>query len=337
MGAAAPRAGAQGRPFRLDHGRFTVVAYPADAHLARSLLQDAVAEDSFPGLPRPRERVLLAIAPDARRFREWVGPGAPEWGAAVAIPVDHRIVMQGSSAGSGAGNPVHVLRHELAHLALHEYLGDLPPRWFDEGYASFSAGEWRREDVLSVNLALFVRGVPPLDSLNALFHGNAAQADAAYALAYRAVAELNGLDPDRGLTLFLRYWRATGSMDQAIRQAYGMTFDAFAARWHGRMERRYGLLAAAANLTLLFAVLGLIIVPLYVIRVKRDRRRMAELRAAEAAAERAARVSALAALLAGAAAPGPPGEASPEPSPGSQSGPSSGPGEGMPGGGASCT
>ena len=29
-----------------------------------------------------------------------------------------------------------VLRHELAHLALHEALGDLPPRWFDEGYAS---------------------------------------------------------------------------------------------------------------------------------------------------------------------------------------------------------
>ena len=280
------------------------MAYPADARLARSLLRDAAMNDTFPGLPRPRARVLLAIAPDERRFREWAGPGAPEWGAAVTIPADHRIVMQGSAAGSGAGDPVRVLRHELAHLALHEYLGDLPPRWFDEGYASYSAGEWRRDDVLSANVALLVRGVPPLDSLNALFHGTAGEADAAYALAYRAVADLAERDPSRGLTLFFGYWRASGNMDSAIRQAYGMTFDAFAARWHARAARRYGLLAGAANLTLVLAVMGLIIVPLYVMRVRRDRLRMAALRAADAAAEAAAERSALAALLAGAAPPG---------------------------------
>ncbi|MFP5355115.1 MAG: hypothetical protein ACLGIK_08170, partial [Gemmatimonadota bacterium] len=61
--------------------------------------------------------------------------------------------MQGRRASSDAGDPIRVLRHELAHLALHEYLGDLPTRWFDEGYASYAAGEWDRDRVIATNLA----------------------------------------------------------------------------------------------------------------------------------------------------------------------------------------
>ena len=62
--------------------------------------------------------------------------------------------------------------------------------------------------------------------------------------------------------------------------------------------RRYGALAVIANMTLIFGLLGIIILPLYVMRRRRDQRRMDELRRAEAAAERAAQADALAALLA---------------------------------------
>ena len=71
--------------------------------------------------------------------------------------------------GIDAGDPLEVWRHELAHLALHEYLGDLPPRWFDEGYASYAAREWKREDALAANIALAVRGMPTFDELDAQF------------------------------------------------------------------------------------------------------------------------------------------------------------------------
>jgi hypothetical protein len=302
---------------RLDRGRFTVVAFHADLTLANAVLARAVADDTFPGLPNPRDRVLIAIAPDERRFRQWVGPGAPEWGAAVAIPDERRIVMQGSSAGSGAGNPMQVLRHELAHLALHEYLGNLPPRWFDEGYASVAAGEMDRDAVLTTSVALVFHGVPPLDSLNGLFAGGASRANTAYALSYRAVTELAALDPQRGLALFFQYWKQTGSMDQAIRQAYGLTESAFEQRWHDRTMLRYGALAVMANMSLALGVLGIVIVPLYVMRRRRDRRRMAELRAADDAADRAARSEVLAALLAAAspespASPSPPDHANPD-------------------------
>ena len=125
-----PSLSAQSAPapgIRLDAGRFTVVADARDARLARTLLTAAQANDTFPGLPRPRAHVLIAVAPNADRFRQWVGPHAPEWGAAIAIPDEQRLVLQGGRAGSDAGDPVVVLRHELAHLALHERMGRLPP------------------------------------------------------------------------------------------------------------------------------------------------------------------------------------------------------------------
>ncbi|HEU5183710.1 MAG TPA: hypothetical protein VFU01_04020 [Gemmatimonadaceae bacterium] len=265
----------------------------------RSLLEASARRDTFPWLPRPRARVVIAVAPDERRFRAWIGPAAPEWGAAIAIPELRTIIMQGRTAGSDAGDPLVVLRHELAHLALDEALGDLPPRWFHEGYASVAAGEWGRQEVLATSLALLVRGMPSLDSLNASFEAGSSRADAAYALAHRAVVELAALDRERGLTLFFTYWRETHSLEISIRRAFGLTQAQFEERWRQRTRRQYGALAIAADLSLAAALLMTIVVPLYLARRRRDRRRLEFMRAADAAAERAARESALAALLGG--------------------------------------
>jgi hypothetical protein len=289
--------GAQDSASRYDRGRFTVVAYKTDELLARSLLAAAVAHDTFPGLPRPAARVVIAIAPDHRRFREWIGPTAPEWGAAVAFPESSRIVMQGRDAASDAGDPLEVLRHELAHLALHEALGDLPPRWFDEGYASYAANEVARDAILGANLALLFRGMPALDSLDVGFGGGSLRAQGTYALAYRAVAELAARDPERGLTLFFRYWKETGSFESAVRSAYGITQGQFEEIWRARTRRRYGGLALAADLSIAAALTLFIVLPFYVIRRRRDRLRMAALVRADEEAERRERQTVIEALL----------------------------------------
>ena len=319
----ANSAGAQEPGIRLDSTRFTVVAYPRDEQLAKSLLAAAVANDTFPGLPRPVERVVIAVAPDRNTFRDMIGPTAPEWGAAVAFPESSRIVMQGRSAGSRAGNPIEVLRHELAHLALHEALGELPPRWFDEGYASYAAREVARDAVLGANLALLFRGMPGLDSLDAGFQGGSLRAEGSYALAYRAVAELASLDSERGLTLFFRYWKETGRFEVAVRRAYGITQARFEEIWQRRTRRRYGGLALFADLSVAAAVTLFLVLPFYVVRRRRDRLRMAALVRADQEAEHREAASAIEALLQSlpfrTAAPGPapsdPDDNSPPPSP----------------------
>ena len=176
-------------------------------------------------------------------------------------------------------------------------MGDLPPRWFDEGYASYSAGEWGRDEALTTSIALLVHGIPPLDSLDEEFGFDANRAQAAYALSYRAVAALASLDPERGLSLFFRYWKEEGSMERAIRSAYGITSAQFQERWRKQTERRYGALALAANMSMALGLMGLIIVPLYLMRLRSKRRRLAAMLAADEAAERAERESALRAII----------------------------------------
>ncbi|HKH91821.1 MAG TPA: hypothetical protein VKA54_08455 [Gemmatimonadaceae bacterium] len=312
MLAALPLPAQDDAPNRLDVGRFTAVYFPRDERLARTLVGEAARTDSFPWLPRPRERVLIAIAPDARRFRQWAGPGAPEWGIALAFPDSRRVIMQGRAASSDAGDPQETLRHELAHLALHERLGDRPPRWFDEGYASVAAREWRRDDVLATNMALALRGAPTFEQLEASFAGGSTAAQSAYALSYRAVAEMASLDPERGLTLLFRYWETGRNLDSAVRQAFGLTLSGFEREFQQRVRRRYGALALLADLTLVFLVTGLALLPFFATRRARDRRRLREMLAADAAAERAERESILAMLLASQAEHEAAGEPAPE-------------------------
>ena len=282
---------------RLDTLRFSISFVEHDERLARTLLARAASNDSFPGLPQPRDRADILLAPDAATFRAWIGPSVPEWGVAIAVPEEHTIVMQGSRAGARDGDPAVTLRHELAHLALRETMGDLPPRWFDEGYAAYAAGEWGRDEVLATNVALVLRGVPALDELDALFAAGEARATRGYALAHRAVAELAGLDRERGLSLFFSYWRETKSFEQAVRRAFGMTSSAFEERWQKVTRRRYGALALVADLSIASVLMLIFVGPLWISRMSRDRRRMADMRAAEAAQELRDRDSAIAALL----------------------------------------
>jgi hypothetical protein len=281
---------------RHDAGRFTIVAYPSEDRLARSLLQEAVLRDTFPGLPRLTATVVIALAPDERTFRALVGAGAPEWGAAIAFPASQRIVMQGRDAAA-AGDPRVTLRHELAHLALQEVLGGSVPRWFDEGYASFAAGEWGREQVLATSLGLVWRGIPTLAGLDSGFYRGSETAQRSYALAHRAVAELASLDRERGLTLLFDHWRRQGSFERALRSAHGMTETDFEKHWRSRVRRQYGALALAADLTVLSVFLLLLLGPLWWQRRKRQARRLERMREADAAQDSRDRESALAALL----------------------------------------
>lgn len=288
---------AQELPLRLTAGRFTIEAPRSDSTLAASLLERSVISDTFPGLPRPRDSVLIVIAPDGRSFREAVGSGAPEWGAAFAWPALRRIIMQGKGAPSSAGDPARVLRHELAHLALFEHMGDLPPQWFDEGYASLAAGEWDREAVLAANVGLAIGGFRTFAALDSGFSGGARRVEAAYALSYRAVADLAQLDPRRGLAGLFERWRETRNLDRALRRSHGLTLEGYERRWRDQARQRYGGLALFADVTFGSLVLLAILGPLYVTRRRRDRERLARMRAMEAEQERREREQALQALL----------------------------------------
>jgi hypothetical protein len=93
---------AQDAPERID-GRFTAVYLSDGTRASRDRCSMASSHRHISDC-RDRANACCCLAPDRRRF-EWVGPGAPEWGAAIAFPESQRIVLQGRIRGSDAGDP----------------------------------------------------------------------------------------------------------------------------------------------------------------------------------------------------------------------------------------
>ena len=113
-------------------GRVTAVAWPDQMPLAVALAQEADRQSEWPGLAARRlDSVRLVVVRDGRVLDSLTGGRAPEWGAAIAIPETRTIAIRADGTELSR-----ILRHELAHLALHQAVRVPIPLWFDEGYAA---------------------------------------------------------------------------------------------------------------------------------------------------------------------------------------------------------
>jgi hypothetical protein len=218
-------------------GQVTAVSWPSQRHLALELARRAGQSTDWPGLGhRSPGPLQLIIVPDGRHLDSLSLGRAPSWGAAVALPGSRTILLRADQ-----GDVYRTLRHELAHLALHEAVAVRVPLWFDEGYASWAAGEWERLDVLALNLAVIRGKVPDLRSLDGALRGSATAADAAYALAASAVTELARRNPSNSIEPLMARLVEGKDFDAAVLSTTGLTVPQFDAEWRKTIRRRYSL------------------------------------------------------------------------------------------------
>jgi hypothetical protein len=238
-------------------GQVTAVAWPAQRSLAVELAREAGRPAEWPGLGRRVPGQLrLIVVPDARRLDSLTSGRAPHWGAAIALPDTRTILLRADGEELSR-----TLRHELAHLALHQAVSVRIPLWFDEGYAGWAAGEWERLGGLELNLAVVRGSIPDLRALDGALRGSASTADAAYALAVSAVAELARRNPTGTLDPLMSRLEGGMDFDAAVRATTGLTIDRFEEEWQRATRRRYSLgtwlIAGGGWLVLAFVVLGL--------------------------------------------------------------------------------
>ena len=250
----------------------TVVTWPAQRRLAVELARIADRPTEWPGLGRREPSPLrLIIAPSGRLLDSLTSGRAPAWGAAVALPDNRTILLRADEA-----DVVRTLRHELAHLALHEAVPVRVPLWFDEGYASWAAGEWDRLGGLELNLAVVRGAVPSLTELDGALRGPAGSASDAYALAVSAVTELARRNPTGTLAPLLGRLEGGADFEGAVLATTGLTLDRFEQAWRREVRRRYSLghwLIAGGG----WAVLAILVVWLARRRRRADRVRRAAL------------------------------------------------------------
>jgi len=251
----------------------TVVAWPRQANLARTIALAATSLPPLPGIgPLPSRPTEIFLAPDRTLFDSLTGHRLPVWSDGAAFPDQGAIVLL---ANTPPEDVVATLHHELAHLALHWRVGRNVPLWFDEGYAAVAAAEWSRLDVLRLNWQLARGRRPDLESVNQALRGDPAAAGNAYALATTAVLLLQRWGGDRGLAPLLEQIGTRPSFDAALRATYGVTEGDFEERWQDDVRRRYGWLAWAEAVGLFWAVLAVALVWMVRIRRRRDRERRA--------------------------------------------------------------
>jgi len=239
-------------------GRVTVVAWPAQRTVAVELAEVADRPADWPGLGRRDPPPLrLIVVPDGRLLDSLTDGRAPSWGAAVSLPGARTILVRADQ-----GDLVRTLRHELAHLALHEAVHVRVPLWFDEGYAAWAAGEWERFGGLELNLTVVRGAIPTLTELDGDLRGSASSADAAYALAASAVTELARRNPTGTLTPLMRRLQAGEDFEAAVLATTGLTLGRFEQEWQGRVRRRYtlGSWLIAGGGWLVMAILVLVLV-----------------------------------------------------------------------------
>lgn len=282
--AATPAPAAAQKSIRTEP---VVVHYwPAQEALARQVVARLAEFAPLPALP---DTILgqgsfeVFLAPSPAEWDRLTGGAVPEWGAGVANPQTGRIVLPTFDWERTPPYTVYrTLRHELAHVALQRYLGNARvPRWFSEGYSQYAAGEWRWESAWQLRMAFVRSDSPPLDSLTLHWPIDESDARLAYLLSASAVAYLVQQSGERGLRIFIERWRETADFDQALRSVYGLTMGQFEEDWRAHVKRTYGWTVILGHTMFVWFVAAILLIVLFLIRRRRNRARMAQLRATE--------------------------------------------------------
>lgn len=248
------------------------MAWPAQEALAVGLAEIADRPADWPGLgSRDLGEIRLVVTADSEGFRDFTRGRLPGWGAGAAFPGGRTIVLR-ADAGDVSGT----LRHELAHLAVHQAVRGRVPLWFDEGYATMASGQWDLFDRLGVNLAVARGAVPGLRTLDAELRASQLSADAAYALAATAVMELARRNPTGTLEpLFQRLGEGV-RFEDAVIATTGLSLDRFDEAWRKGVRARFGLVTWTVG-TGIWVGMAMLVALAYEARRRRDAPRRAAL------------------------------------------------------------
>lgn len=248
------------------------MAWPAEAALGVGLAEIADQPGPWPGLGlRDLGELRLVIAGDSQAFREVTRGRLPGWGAGAAFPGGRTIVLR-----ADAGDVMGTLRHELAHLALHQAVRGRVPLWFDEGYATMASGQWDLFDRLGLNLAVARGRVPGLKALDGELRASEQSADAAYALAATAVMDLARRNPSGTLDPLFQQLTAGVRFEDAVIATTGLSLDRFDEAWRKGVRARFGLVTWMLG-TGIWLAMALLVLVGYDVRRRRDAPRRAAL------------------------------------------------------------
>lgn len=183
-----------------------------------------------------------------------------------------------------------VFRHELAHVALSDAVGDSRrvPYWFNEGLAVHLSGESSLLRLRTLWSATLSGRITPLERLDASFPADAGAADLAYAESADVVRFLLRQQERERFPRLIERVKDGQSFASALRDAYGLDFVSLEYEWREEIGRKYSFWPVLFSGTVVwFGVLGLFVVA-WQKRRRRSQRTLEQWAHEEARTERSA-------------------------------------------------
>jgi hypothetical protein len=218
------------------------------------------------------DTITVVVVQTLEQFDSVAQGHLPEWGAAAAIPSRRLIILREPMMDRYPGNTVNLLQHELAHIALHLRMGGRPfPRFLDEGFASWFAGEWHFNNIVTIAAAQITKSLLPLreiDNVNAFQRG---QADLAYSQSYLVVLFIFNRFGELGWLDLVDSLAAGRSLNEATRSAFNMSFWQFEADYRRFLSDNYTVFAILSNTMGLWIILALVVIAGYIMIKRRKK------------------------------------------------------------------
>lgn len=219
----------------------------------------------------------LIVADRQELFDNLVGEGFPDWGGAVAIPSQNRIVLR-SPEISRSGKPLAALAaHEYSHLAIHQALGGrVAPRWLDEGLAMYIAGEWSYQDFVAITIASWRGKFVPLSRMGRLNTFDEKTAQLAYAESYLAIKYLIDYYGVETLRELVNLLAGGETINAALEKTIGVDLDGFQEELMLDIRQRFSLINILMESTIFWVALAFLVVLGFILAQRRKRKRYAD-------------------------------------------------------------
>jgi len=185
---------------------------------------------------------------------------------AYALPDRNIIVIDYSRMKTNPFSLESIIKHELCHLLLHEYIIDENlPRWLNEGVAQWASGGladivMEKRSVLSravrqnriIGLEYLSRGFPDEEGMMAL----------AYEESRDFIEYMSNEKGDEGIFALLGQLKNGEGIDSAIQKTFSTPFDELEKRWRDNLTRKTTWVSAMIDnlYEILFFIAALVLV-----------------------------------------------------------------------------
>lgn len=251
---------------------------PPDAVYADSVIRVTGQRlESLIGVGKPDSMDVYIVATQGA-FDTLTGSAIPDWGAGVAIPFKHRIVIKSPRIMPGDKPLGELMAHEYSHIVLAYALGYREvPRWLDEGLAMYLSAEWSWDDNVAMARAVIVGGAIPLGDIERLNRFPGPKAQVAYSESFLAFKYFLDTYGESSLRILLSQVAAGADFDDALVTAIGADYNAFEREFADYLHGRYNIVSFLFDSNLFWIVLAVIAVLGFIIVRLRRRRRIEQL------------------------------------------------------------